>query len=493
MWGVYLLLFISSACVMTIELVAGRVVAPYIGVSLYTWTGIIGACLTGMSLGNLVGGWLADRGDPRRWLPRMFFAAAVLTAVMLVMRPGIGALAHVLSARHVSPLVGIFAISTLFFGLPCFFLAAVSPLVYQLALRQATGIGVTVGRLAASGVAGSIVGTYATGFWLIPTFGTRAILVGITVVLATLGSYCMTGSAMRRTATAALMLILPWMAEFAAPIDATANCDVESAYYCIKVVVTNRGDETGPVKKLRLDYLTHSGYRVNNPTELWYEYEQVVAWIMNARGDSAPKTLFLGGGGYILPHWVEKQFPRAAIDVLEVDPAVTRVAKAAFVPEMRRVNSFHMDARAALSQFPAEKRYDVVIGDVFNDLSVPYHLTTVEFGRLVKSRLTDSGVYLVNVVDMKGSGPLVGAMTATLKQVFPHVEVLPGTSESRGRGPHIILASERPVPLAQWEQQHRPPFDITRVAVPPNAPVLTDDYAPTDQLLLPVFSDRWGT
>lgn len=488
----YVLLFISSACLMTVELVAGRVVAPYIGVSLYTWTGIIGACLTGMSLGHLFGGWLADRGDPRRWLPYMFYLAALLTSALFVARPAIGALSDAMSKHHVPPLIGIFALSTLFFGLPCFFLAAVSPLVYKDRLQTDSRVGATVGRLAASGVAGSIAGTYATGFWLIPTFGTRAILVGIHLILAALGTYCLLASSARRTVTAAVIIAVPWLFASALPVDAGAPCDVESAYYCIRVVVSDKDQKTGPVKKLRLDYLTHSGYRMNDPEHLWYEYEQVVAWIMKARGGT-PRTLFLGGGGYILPHWVEREFPKAAVDVVEVDPAVTRVAKAEFVPQMQRVNSLNMDARAALRQMPEKQRYDVVFGDVFNDLSVPYHLTTVEFARLVKSRLAASGLYIVNVVDKTDGGPLVGAMAATLKQVFPHVYALPGTDGATVRGPQLLVASMNPVPWAEWDEHYaRPKFDVSRFDPPQNGLVLTDDFVPTDHLLLPVFSDRWA-
>jgi len=493
-WGSYLLLFVSSGCLMTVELVAGRVVAPYIGVSLYTWTGIIGACLTGMSFGHLTGGWLADRGNPRRWLPYMFYCAALLTSVLFVARPAIGALADGLGAMHVPPLIGIFGLCTLFFGLPCFFLAAVSPLVYRLALREGSKVGITVGRLAACGVAGSIAGTYATGFWLIPAFGTRAILLGITLVLAGLGSYCLAASPVRRNVTAAVLLLLPWAAGAVfSGRAAAAPCDVESAYYCISVVVDRSDEKHGPVKKLRLDYLTHSGYRIKEPQHLWYEYEQVVAWILKARGGPDPRVLFLGGGGYMLPHWVEREFPESAVDVIEVDPAVTETARREFVPEMRRVGSIHMDARAALRQMPREQRYDVIFGDVFNDLSVPYHLTTAEFAQSVRKRLAYGGLYVVNVVDQKEKGPLLGAMAATLKRVFPYVYALPGTDGSSERGPHILVASEEPVPWTHWEDHWaRPRFSVARLTLPDGGMVLTDDYVPTDNLLLPVFVDRWA-
>lgn len=487
----YMLLFVSSACLMTVELVAGRIIAPFLGVSLYTWTGIIGACLTGMSFGHLGGGWLADRGDPRRWLPRMFFAAATLTALLVAARPALGQLTDTMRTMGVPPLVGIFAVSTLFFGMPCLFLAAVSPLVYKLALQEQQRVGGTVGRLAASGVAGSIVGTYATGFWLVPAFGTRAILIGITVVLAALGAYTMVASSVRRTVTLSVVLALLAGAGWPAAVKAGSPCMVESAYYCIRVQTAD-DEEFGPVKKLRLDYLTHSGLRINAPDQLWYEYEQVVGWILQARNERRFRMLFLGGGGYILPRWVEREFLRADIDVVEVDPAVTRVALKEFVPGDTRIRSFNVDARAALREFPPGQSYEVIFGDVFSDLSVPYHLTTVEFAELVKSRLTENGLYLVNVVDKMPSGPLVSAMAATLRKVFPHVDLLPGAPDGTKRGPHVLVASNHPLPWAEWDEHTtRPWFVNGRLAVTGTPLVLTDEYVPTDALLLPVFSDRW--
>ncbi|MDB4897526.1 MAG: putative rane protein [Firmicutes bacterium] len=493
MGSIYLLLFLASGCLMTIELVAGRVVAPYVGVSLYTWTGIIGACLTGMSFGHLAGGWLADRGDARRWLPRMFIAAAVLTSALFLARPVIGTMAEALSARQVPALVGIFLLSTLFFGLPCFFLAAISPLLYKAALQSRQRVGSTVGRLAASGIAGSIAGTYATGFWLIPAYGTRSILLGITLLLVALGAYSLVASPVRRAITAAILIALPLAASAALPMRAAAQCDVESAYYCIRTVVTAGTTESGPVKRLRLDYLTHAGYAVNDPDALWYPYEQVVAWIMKASAEPDVRTLFLGGGGYMLPHWVEKNFPWATIDVVEVDPAVTQVAMREFVPTAKRIHSKNGDARLAMTQLRPGRKYDVVFADVFSDLAVPYHLTTVEFAQLVKSRLAQPGLYIVNVIDNRDGGPLVGAMTATLKKVFPYVDVLPGNGGGIVRGPHILVASANPLPWAEWDQHpERPSFITGRMKVPDGGMVLTDDYVPTDNLLLPIFSDRWG-
>lgn len=495
MWKNYLLLFISSACVMTLELVAGRLVAPHIGVSLYTWTGIIGACLCGMSFGNLFGGWLADRGEPRRWLSRIFLVGAAVVAVLMMFQPLLEATAKAVMALDLPPQIGIFALSLFLFGIPCFFISAVSPLVYKIALLEGGRLGTTVGRLAAAGIAGSIVGTYATGFWLIPAFGTQAIVTGVVMALGLLGAASLTWTVSRKATVSALLLALPLGARTAVPAMATSPCDVESAYYCIRVETSEKESATGPVKRLRLDYLVHSGIRVNNPKHLWYEYEQVVGWLFKARSEAEFSSLFLGGGGYILPYWVERHFPEAAVDVVEIDPEVTKVARKEFVPDSRRIRSYHMDARLALLTLPPEQKYDVIFGDVFNDISVPYHLTTAEFAALVRERLTDDGIYVMNVVDRRGEGPFLKAIVATLKQAFPHVYTLPGGDWSdgfRGRTPHVIVASQQPVPWTVWRMDPaRPAYDVDLIEVEPGGLVLTDDYAPTDNLLLDVFARRW--
>lgn len=486
-----MLLFVSSGCIMTLELVAGRLVAPFIGVSLYTWTGIIGACLTGMSFGSLFGGWLADRGEPKRWLSRLFLTGAALVAALLMFQPLIRSTARAVINLDLSPLIGIFGLSMFLFGVPCFFMAAISPLVYKLALPDRSRVGRTVGRLSASGIAGSIVGTYATGFWLIPSFGTQAIVMGVTAVMGLLGAYTLTWSTSRRTITAAVLVAAPWLLTATVPALAKNVCQEESAYYCIRVVTEEREGQ-GPVKLIRLDYLVHSGIRLEKPDKLWYEYEQVAAWILNNRNQPDVRTLFLGGGGYILPHWVEKHFPEAQVDVVEIDPVVTQVALREMVPDAKRIRTYNQDARMQLMQLPPEQKYDVIFGDVFNDLSVPYHLTTKEFAQLVRQRLNENGLYVLNVVDEKPNGRFLGAMTRTMEEVFPYVYALPGGANKEGRGPQLVVGAFEEIPWMTWEQHpSTPKFDVLPMEVKGDYPVLTDSYVPTDQLLLPVFADRW--
>ena len=178
LWTATAIVFVASACMMTLELVAGRIVAPYVGVSLYTWTTIIGIILAGMSLGNYIGGRLADRWASHRLLGLLFLLGG-LTCVGVL-------LVDVLGTRlpNAWPIVlRIIILVTALFFIPATLLGTISPVVVSLSVLDLSRTGSTVGRISAAGTVGSIVGTFATGFLLITWFGTHAIVWGVAVVL----------------------------------------------------------------------------------------------------------------------------------------------------------------------------------------------------------------------------------------------------------------------------------------------------------------------
>src|SRR5262245_55789931 len=140
MWLSCLLAFTSSACTLVIELIAGRIMAPYIGVSLYTWTSIIGIVLAGMSGGNFLGGVVADRFASRRTLGLIFIAGSVASLGILVITH---AIADVTFGMSFLPRI-VFSIAAIFF-LPSLILGMVSPLVVKLALANLEHSGHTVG------------------------------------------------------------------------------------------------------------------------------------------------------------------------------------------------------------------------------------------------------------------------------------------------------------------------------------------------------------
>ncbi|MFL6279088.1 MAG: fused MFS/spermidine synthase, partial [Vicinamibacterales bacterium] len=405
-----LLAFISSACTLVIEIIAGRVMAPYIGVSLYTWTSIIGVVLAGMSVGNFIGGVIADRYASRRTLGLIFMAGGVATLGILVMTHAI-----VGSTFGLTFLPRIVLYVAVIFFLPSFVLGMVSPVVVRLALANLERSGHIVGTIYACSTIGSIFGTFLTGFYLISWLGTRTIVWLVAVILLLTGASVAaadrrknrTGIIGAGAVAIAIFLIvgMQWArGRYAAP------CDLESNYYCIKVLETSQNGHAA--RMLMLDRLIHSFIVPDDPRAIDYGYERAYSNLTQAHATGRPQidTLFIGGGGYSFPRYIEAEYPSSTVDVIEIDPAVIAVAYDRLgLPRGSRIRSFNQDARVFLTEWTDPKQYDFIYGDAFNDLSIPSHLTTVEFKRIVASRLKATGIYLSNIIDKFEGGEFLKA------------------------------------------------------------------------------------
>ena len=183
MTRLYAIAFIASGCTLVIELVAGRLLAPYIGVSLYTWTSVIGVILAGISIGNFLGGRLADRFPGPSMLGLTLVAASLTSFITL------GLVSVLPQFTLWMPLVPrILVLTTVIFFLPGCILGMITPLVVKQALTDLGHAGGLVGRVYAISTAGSLVGVYLTGFVLIAHFGTRLIVIMVAAVLLILGA-----------------------------------------------------------------------------------------------------------------------------------------------------------------------------------------------------------------------------------------------------------------------------------------------------------------
>ncbi len=560
-WLAYFIVFVSSTCGLVIELVAGRIMAPYIGVSLYTWTSIIGIVLAGMSLGNYLGGVVADRRASRATLGLIFLAGGLSSASILATT----ALATV--ANPALPLIPkIVVYTTAIFFLPSVILGMVSPVVIKLALEDLKRTGNTVGSIYAFSTVGSIFGTFLTGFWLISWFGTRTIVWAVALVLLAMGvvigemwrpfgraaalggallaigaalwisrsgffgwlspesyHYFLTVAAVSAGVAMPLALVLLCLfsreagmgvasaAGFAYGLlfvgwDAglyRAPCLVESNYFCIRVSEdTVNGHQ---VRALVLDHLVHSYVSLEDPKVLGYGYERVYAELTQYYADTHDDldTLFIGGGGYTFPQYIEAMHPNASVDVIEIDPAVTQAAHDYLnLTANTRIRSFNHDARAFLLEWQDPKKYDLIYGDAFNDLSVPYHLTTVEFDRMVAERLKDDGLYLVNVIDKFEGGEFMKAFMNSLRQVFPHVYLLSQGEAWKwsSANTYVILASRQPFDSERFQRvvgqngstltKVLPQAELEAYLISGRALTLTDDFVPVDQLVAPLFVER---
>ena len=498
LWAPTLIVFISSACMMVLELVAGRIVAPFVGVSLYTWTTVIGIILAGMSLGNFIGGRLADRWASHRLLGGLFLLGG-LTSLGVLAVDMLGA--QMPSAWPI--VVRIVALVTALFFVPAVLLGTISPVVIKLSVDDLARTGSTVGRISAAGTAGSIIGTFATGFLLIAWFGTHAIVWGVAVVLIVMAVGFFFVSTRARGRAITLVVALAAIAGATAVASAegwiASRCTLETNYFCIKVREEERQGKD--IRILILDRLVHSYSSLDDPTHLVYGYEKVYAEATQyqAQRHETLSALFIGGGGYTFPRYMEALYPGSELDVIEIDPGVTETAHALL--GLRRdgaIVSYNEDARMFLERQP-QKQYSLIMGDAFNDYSVPYHLTTREFNDRVAAWLADDGLYLVNLID----GPrrdFLRSYAHTLQQTFDHVYVIPAirTWRESPRVTFVIVASSRPVDLDRFAAIDGgddatlladlvlDPAALAEILAEDEPVELTDQYAPVDQMLAPV-------
>ncbi len=496
-WQPYVIVFVSSACIMILELTAGRIVAPYVGVSLYTWTSIIGIVLAGISLGNYMGGRLADRHGSLRLLGILFLLAGLTSFGVLA--------ADMVGTRLPASwpvILSILVLVTVLFFVPSTILGTISPVVAKLAVRDLSKTGTTVGKIYAAGTVGSIVGTFATGFWLVSWFGTTTIVWGVALVLIGMALIFFWAGRWQGIAAAALVVVIGLAGAQAAGW-LSSRCTLETNYFCIKVREEERNGHI--VRVLVLDRLVHSYSSLDDPTHLVYGYEQLYAQLTRywALRGSDPSALFIGGGGYTFPRYMEAVYPDSHIDVIEIDPGVTRIAYAVLgLDRDTEIRSFNEDARLYLAREP-DRGYDLIMGDAFNDFSVPYHLTTHEFNQRVAAWLNPGGLYLVNIID----GPradFLRSYTHTLRQTFDYVYLAPTQQAWREspRSTFVVIASDAPLSMARLSRSRAPgqsltieslmmsDEDLESFLAEGRAVLLTDRYAPVDQMLAPAFRNE---
>jgi len=491
----YTIVFTASACTLVIEIVAGRILAPDIGVSLYTWTSIIGVVLAGISIGNYLGGLVADRFPRQRTLGLILLAGGTASLSVL---PLVGVASNVFDGLSLVPRI-VFLTVTLFF-LPSLILGMVTPVVIKLRLRDLANTGNVVGKIYAVSNAGAIFGTFITGFVLIQQVGTRSTLIFVAVVLVGMALTFGDLWGARLTSVAPLGAFLLLVGFTYANGDLESECLRESNYFCIRV--SDAIEDGRAVKVLELNEMVHSYVAPDDPTLLINGYQQVLADVATVIGeaDGTFRALFLGGGGYTLPKYLEEVYPQSVLEVIEIDPEVTQVAFDYLgLHSDTRISIQHEDARMAVPDL-TPGQYELIIGDAFNSVSVPYHLTTLEFNEQIKALLTLDGIYAINVIDKLHSGGFLRALTNTLGETFSYVYVLRDDAdwEDDSRSTHVLAASARPLSLADIDQANlqagrgesvsnsMPPDTFEAWLDSGEGILLTDDYAPVDNMLAAV-------
>jgi spermidine synthase len=523
--GIFSAVFISGAVLLGLELVASRVVAPFFGSSIFVWGALIGVVLAGLSVGYWVGGVTADRFPT----PLLLLGALSVGAGLILLIPVMDdwVLEHVVRwdpGPRWNPLVATIAL----FALPSIVLATATPIAVRLRARSLTSLGKTAGRLFAVSTAGSIVGTFATAFFLIPELGTNQLLgVLATTLFVAAGLVALgEGTLAPGFVVAALIASSFWATLALEPKQGGRLSGVAAQNWSPRyrelgerqVAVPSEGFELVYSKNTRYHGLTvvddddsrhlrfessfQSGMYLDDPFRTRYEYTDFLGLPLAYRPE-AKRILFIGLGGGSAQKRLWRDFPELDLEVVELDPVVRDVAYRYFrLPRSPRLRVSVEDGRRFLQR--NDERWDAIVIDAYFSDAIPFHLATLEFLDLVRDRLVPGGVVASNVIgSLTGDGSnLFRSMYKTYRAAFPTVTVHPvrdaGSSNDVPMN-LILVAGEGAAPsqavlLDRWREVSagsKQAADLTQAIrdryeafVPTrDVPVLTDDYAPTDALL----------
>lgn len=469
----------TSGAVLVLEILAGRVMAPYVGVNLETYTAIIGTILAGIALGARFGGALADRHDPRRLIPLLLAVGGALAISSIPIVRLLGGTAGAGSQGLPSVLLAAFG-----FMPSAAVLSAVPPAVVKLQLRDLAHTGDVVGRLSAWGTGGAIVGTFLAGFVLVAfaavttlIVGTGLVLIGAAVALWFVADRVQADVMLSAGGLAALSLVGLVVVDQA--------CDVQSGYYCI-AVETDLDRPSGRV--LVLDDLRHSYVDLDDPTHLEFWYVRRIADAIDTLAPAGPIELVaLGGGALTVPQYVDATRPGSRQTVLEIDPDLVAVVEQELDVPVERFEVVTGDARLSLRDLPDDSA-DVVVGDAFGSRAVPWHLATEEFMADIARVLRPGGVYVANIIDGPAES-FLRAEAATVRAVLPYVSVMRSELLTTGSsGNAVVVAGDEPFDAEAWNRARLDRDDSGSFVADvddfvDDALVLTDDFAPVDQLI----------
>ncbi|MUV91004.1 spermidine synthase [Halapricum sp. CBA1109] len=472
---------------MGVEILAGRLLAPTFGSSVFTWGAVIGVLLAALSGGYVLGGRYASTHASMRALSIISAMSAVSVAVIAV--SGDSAVAALGSVPIPGRYATIVPVAVLF-GPMTFLLGIISPFAAEQSTAESHG-GAS-GRVYALGTIGSIVGAFGTTFVLIPSLsvGLVAVVLAVPLVVVAVVLAEPDVPSMAAAGLAVLAVVVAASLVLGAPAGEQTLYETQTAYSQLEVT-----EENG-VRTLYLDGVPQSAVYTDDREGYVFDYAPYMH-IPMLMDDDVERVLFVGGGGFTGPQRYAEEYPNVTVDAVELDRGVVTAAEQYFrLEESDRLRVHVGDGRRFLSS--TDHTYDVIVLDAFRADQVPFHLTTREFLELTNSRLDEDGVLMANVIAARaGEGSaFYRAMVKTLRTTYPSVYAFP-TADTPSLQNIELVASKNASGFTRAQLQRRNDrrdigldlsaelrrYRQTDGVDTDDVPVLTDDYAPVDSLL----------
>ena len=508
--------FLAEIVYMALELLAARMMSPFFGNTNAVWTAVIGIILASSALGNWLGGKVADGNNPVFAFSGLLLASGAATALI---PPLSQASLQMISAISPDVRIGAVIATTLLFFLPSLLLGTIIPIAVGLVVDDVETVGRKSGSIYAVSTVGGIAGTFLAGFFLIPSFDASAIVFACAALLCLLPILVPVGAdrdarkevwipRIAGIVTAVLLIAASATTEISGGTDSGNYHGMEtiyegdSEYNRIQIMESTEKTSGKPIRMMRIGiggyqsitYTDEDKYDFPFKGEYYTEYyDRCLDSQYVDDADDNKKILMIGGGGYSYPkHCIASS--KNSIDVVELDPTVTKLAREYFFlddliedygldPEGKqgRLKLISGDGRVFLNEHSSSQdqnaKYDRIFNDAFAGKTPPAVLASVEAVKAVKGSLTENGIYATNIIgSASGEGSrFLKAEVNTIAQVFKHVYLFPTTQDYQGddhEGNWMVLATDADTRLSvlDWDVDYS------------DGLVLTDSYCPVESL-----------
>ena len=483
-----IIILLAGAITMAFEIVGARVLGPYFGASIFVWTSLIGIIMGSLSLGYWLGGKFSEKHNSFGFLSWMLLLAGFFIFL--------NAIGHDYVLRRVIKYIPEFRLKTvistvILFAPASVFLGMVLPYAVKLKIESIQNSGSLIGNLYALSTIGSILGTFLAGFILVPAFGYSNILFALAILLVFIA---MTDFVIKvklipgsLTILLSIGIIFFWVEKNNQELN---YIDTDTQYN--RVLIYNTTDQVSgrPVKMLNVNDEQSSAMFLDKDDDLVFEvlkYYRLVEYF----NPNFKTSLMIGGSGYAFPKDYLNRYPNAVIDVVEIDPGLTELAKLHFnLPDDKRLNIFHEDGRTFLNR--CDKKYDAVFMDAYKSMiTIPFQLTTQEAVQHIFAMLNENGVVYANVISSLDSKKnyFLRSEVATYKSVFPQVYLFPvqypqPTEAEKSIFQNFLLVGLKTTVVPEFvssnDQINKYLSHLYKGDLEFNGVILTDNFAPVE-------------
>ncbi len=475
--------FLSGALTMMLELIAARVLSPYVGSSNLIWTTIIGIMLTSMSIGYWFGGKMADKNKENdiKILSNYLLISAIATSIIPILEV---VFIDVLSQLSSNLIFVAIICATVTFGIPSFLLATVSPIAVKIKNNNMDHIGATSGKISSLSTIGSIFGTFFAGFILIPNLGVRNIILGCSILLWILSVYLFN----KKDKKYYILMIVELLIIIGLNIlggylfqvrNPEITRDVDSEYSRIWVTNLDVGETTYKTLQVDTGLESYINQETGEMGATYLYYYDLFEYYNKEANDA----LMIGGAAYTYPMHYLKKYQNKTIDVVEIDEKMTQIAEEEFGLDKNNPNLglITQDGRSYLNY--NEKKYDTVFIDAFKGLNAPFELTTYEAMQKVYNSLDENGTVITNIISaIEGDdADFIKYEYSTYKAIFDDVKVFqvnPNHSDDEEQNLILVGIKGNGNINTDKEEEYGELLSNEIKDFTSDKPIITDDYAP---------------